>query len=102
MLWHDCFVADHSERGDRGVFGKNNCAKNLFFIADRLFQVRTTNEMWRYIKLSFVPALDTGDRPYIADGTNILVGVARIRQLRIVAGTVITLAWINMCRVMMN
>ena len=71
---------------------QNLRTNTVFLMADRLFQVRTTNEMWRYIKLSFVPALDTGDRPYIADGTNILVGVARIRQLRIVAGTVITLA----------
>ena len=57
----------------------------LLNLVKSLFQVKTTNEMWSYIKLTFVPALHIGDGPYISDDTNILVGVARIRQLRIVA-----------------
>ena len=51
----------------------------------KLFQVQTTDDMWNYIKYSFVPALLHGNNRYIADDTNILVGIARIRQLRVTA-----------------
>jgi len=43
--------------------------------------------MWQYIEYSFVPSLHPGNTRYIADDANVLVGVARIRQLRVVPGT---------------
>ncbi|KAK2190840.1 hypothetical protein NP493_66g01013 [Ridgeia piscesae] len=49
-------------------------------------KVRTTIDMWQYIEHSFVPSLHAGNTRYIADDANVLVGFARIRQLRVVPG----------------
>ncbi|KAI0208686.1 Polycystic kidney disease protein 1-like 3 [Lamellibrachia satsuma] len=49
-------------------------------------EVRTTDEMWRYIEHSFLPSLLLSTPHYVADDTNFVVGIARIRQLRVRAG----------------
>ena len=51
-----------------------------------MFQVQTTDDMWRYIEHSFVPSLIHDSTRYTADNANIVVGIARIRQLRVVVG----------------
>ena len=51
-----------------------------------MFQVQTTDDMWRYIEHTFVPSLIHGSTRYTADDATIVVGIARIRQLRVVVG----------------
>ena len=43
--------------------------------------------MWQYIEHTFVPSLYPGNTRYIADDANLLVGLARIRQVRVEPGT---------------
>ena len=59
------------------------------------FQIRNVTHFWRWIKTSFISAIFTGDwynyqeeeiEEYIDNKRSILVGMPRLRQLRVVKG----------------
>lgn len=62
------------------------------------FQIRNVTLFWRWMKTSFIPAIFTGDwyndqeekiEEYIGNKRSILVGMPRLRQLRVVKGIII-------------
>lgn len=67
------------------------------------FQIRNVTHFWRWMKTSFIPAIFTGDwyndqeekiEEYIGNKRSILVGMPRLRQLRVVKGIIMAICLI--------